>query len=155
MATEIERKFLVNGDGWRSDLRRSAQSRQGYLSYGPKVSVRVRIMGSNATLTMKQAVAGPSRVEFEYAIPIDDANELLDASCEGSVVEKTRHWVEFEGYEWEIDEFTGANAPLVVAELELSNADEGFPRPPWIGDEVTGDERYYNASLSRRPYSAW
>ena len=154
MATEIERKFLVNGDAWHTG-RRSARSRQGYLSFGPKASVRVRVMGDGATLTVKEAVEGASRSEFEYSIPLHHANEMLINLCQGQVVEKTRHWVEYHGKTWEVDEFAGANAPLVVAELELEDPREDFPRPPWLGEEVTHDERYFNASLSRRPYSTW
>ena len=154
MATEIERKFLVIDNAWRG-AGRSAFSRQGYLSFGPPAAVRVRVMGPKATLTIKEAAQGSSRAEFEYPVPVDDANELLNSLCQGSIVEKTRHWLQFGGKQWEVDEFQGANAPLVIAELELTDADEDFTRPPWLGEEVTDDERYYNASLSRRPYSTW
>lgn len=154
MATEIERKFLVIGDAWRVGAP-SAPSRQGYLSFGPKASIRVRVMGGQASLTIKEAVQGSSRAEFEYPIPVDDANDILDTLCQGAVVEKTRHWIQHDGKAWEVDEFKGANAPLVIAELELDDVGEEFARPPWLGEEVTDDARYYNASLSRRPYSTW
>ncbi|MEX2016527.1 MAG: CYTH domain-containing protein [Candidatus Hydrogenedentales bacterium] len=154
MATEIERKFLVTGGGWREGAR-CAPCRQGYLCAGQKASVRVRVMGEEAWLTIKEAAQGASRAEFEYAIPVADAHQMLDTLCEGRIIEKTRYWVEHEGKEWEVDVFGGENAPLVIAEIELDDAAEAFVRPPWLGEEVTRDKRYYNASLSRRPYASW
>lgn len=144
----------MTGDGWR-DHAAPAQCRQGYLAVGPPVSVRVRVMGGKATLNIKRATSNIARDEFEYPIPERDAGELLDGLCDGYVIEKTRHRVEYAGKTWEIDEFCGVNAGLVVAEIELERADEEFERPPWLGKEVSEDARYLNSSLSCRPYSLW
>src|SRR5690606_34468781 len=139
----------------RGAVRRSAEMRQGYLAGGANVSVRVRISGDEARLNMKSGGMVAVRREYEYAIPLADAQELLDEVCAGPLVEKTRHWVEHEGHEWEIDEFAGPNRGLVVAELELDDEHETFARPPWLGPEVTHLPRYYNVNLVRHPYSEW
>jgi adenylate cyclase len=152
---EIERKFLLSGDAWRAGVQRSAAMRQGYIAGGANVSVRVRIAGSDARLNLKSGGLVAVRREYEYAIPLADATELLDDICAGPLVEKTRHWVENGGYEWEVDEFAGANAGLVVAEIELDDEHEAFPRPSWLGAEVTQLERYYNVSLVGHPYRQW
>ena len=153
MGTEIERKFLVRD---RSILEGAAgvPYRQGYLSVDPARTVRVRSAGEHAFLTVKGIGDGPSRAEFEYEIPLEDAEALL-AICEQSIVVKTRHRIEAGGRTWEVDVFGGANAGLVVAEVELPAADAAVAIPEWAGEEVTGDLRYYNSSLARHPFSAW
>jgi CYTH domain-containing protein len=129
--------------------------RQGYLVADPVRTVRVRIEGARAVLTIKGKSTGAARGEWEYDIPIADATELLDGLCEQPQVEKVRHRIEHAGHTWEVDEFLGLNAGLVVAEIELGAEDEAFEKPDWIGVEVTGDKRYYNSSLIRQPYSQW
>lgn len=155
MGIEIERKFLVSGDGWRRQVSRSVAMRQGYLSReAGKASVRVRIEGEAANLNIKAAVVGNTRAEYEYAIDPAEAAEMLGALCVGRV-EKTRHYVTIGAHTWEIDEFSGDNQGLVVAELELGAADEAYERPAWLGAEVTEERRYYNHALSQRPFSQW
>lgn len=156
MAIEIERKFLVVGDAWRSQASCSERMVQGYLAGPPaaRCSVRVRIAGAHAFLNIKSATPGVQRDEYEYAIPPDDAQRLL-ATLAGDVVEKTRHYVEVDGHEFEVDEFSGDNAGLIVAELELDRVDAPFPRPAWLGREVSELVRYYNLNLAAHPYSQW
>jgi adenylate cyclase len=162
MATEIERKFLLRDASWRSAIEHSEPMRQGYL-LGDRVqsgagrdhaSVRVRIAGAAAWLNIKQAVAGIARAEFEYAIPLADADAMLATLC-GAVVQKTRHHVRVDGTLFEIDEFATDNAGLIVAEVELPAVDAPFPRPPWLGREVSTLRRYYNVSLVEHPYRQW
>jgi adenylate cyclase len=152
---EIERKFLLAGDGWRDVVRRRERMRQGYLASNDRVSIRVRIAGERASLNVKSGGLVAVRDEFEYPLPITDAEELLDRLAAAPLVEKTRHWVTFGGLDWEIDEFHGANAGLVVAELELESPDQSFERPPWLGAEVTHLARYYNVNLVEAPYGLW
>jgi len=154
MGVEIERKFLLANDGWRG-LGQPTLMRQGYLCADPERTVRVRIEGERAVITIKSKATGASRGEWEYAIPVPDAAELLDGLCEQPLVEKIRHRIPHAGHVWEVDEFLGLNAGLVVAEIELGAEDEAFARPDWIGREVTGEKRYYNSSLIRHPYSLW
>ncbi|HVT37314.1 MAG TPA: CYTH domain-containing protein [Nevskiaceae bacterium] len=155
MATEIERKFLLASDAWRAQVTRSQAMRQGYLTDAPgKSSVRVRIEGERATLNIKAAVAGAARAEYEYEIPLADAAEMFRTLC-GNCIEKTRHYVPQGALTWEIDEFGGANAGLVVAEIELDSAEQTFERPVWMGREVTDERRYYNHHLAMHPYSTW
>jgi adenylate cyclase len=161
MAVEIERKFLVTGDGWRAAAREVVPMTQGYLndlaamdSGAMKASVRVRIQGEAAYLNLKSRELGHTRQEFDYPIPVEDARGLMALSV-GGVVDKRRHLVEFEGHLWEVDEFLGDNAGLVVAEIELDSADEAFARPAWLGAEVTHFKRYYNLALATRPFAAW
>jgi adenylate cyclase len=154
MGIEIERKFLVAGDGWRT-LGAPVLLRQGYLSADPERTVRVRIEGEQGVLTIKSKNEGASRGEWEYPIPLPDAEELLDRLCERPLVEKYRRRIDFQGFTWEVDEFLGENAGLVVAEIELPAEDAVFDLPDWIGKEVTGERRYYNSSLIRLPYSKW
>jgi adenylate cyclase len=154
MPREIERKFLLKNDAWRALAHRSDAMRQGYLARGNRVSVRVRIAGDEARLNIKAGGLVPSRQEYEYAVPLDEARELLDLA-EGPLVEKTRHYVSHGGMTWEIDEFRGDNLGLVVAELELEREDQPFPHPPWLGVEVTHLERYYNVRLATHPYRTW
>jgi adenylate cyclase len=154
MGIEIERKFLPASDGWRG-LGQPTLMRQGYLVADPVRTVRVRIEGERAVITIKSKTTGASRGEWEYEIPVPDAAELLERLCEQPLVEKVRHRIEHAGHTWEVDEFQGENAGLVVAEIELDSEDEAFEKPDWIGQEVTGDPRYYNSSLIRLPYAKW
>lgn len=154
MGIEIERKFLVADEGWRQAATRQTRFSQGYLSRDPARTVRVRIAGDAAFLTIKGATTGATRAEFEYDVPVADAQQLL-AMCDGPVVEKVRHLCGHAGMTWEVDEFLGANAGLVVAEIELQSEDQAFERPAWLGEEVTGDARYVNANLAVRPFSSW
>ena len=154
MGVEIERKFLLNGDAWRT-LGEPILLRQGYLNADPARTVRVRIEGDSGMLTIKSKNTGASRGEWEYPIPLEEARELLDTLCERPLVEKYRRRIGHAGFTWEVDEFLGENAGLVVAEIELPAIDAVFDRPDWIGQEVTGDKRYYNSSLIRFPFSQW
>lgn len=154
MGQEIERKYLVRGDAWRH-LAEGTVYRQGYLSTVKERTVRVRTMGDRGFLTVKGITVGATRTEFEYAIPLDDADRMLDELCLRPLIEKTRYLVTHGGHEWEIDEFTGENAGLVVAEVELDSEDEAIALPEWIGDEVTHDPRYFNANLIAHPFTAW
>jgi CYTH domain-containing protein len=154
MPNEIERKFLVNGAGWRS-FGPGTRYRQGYLSTTPERSVRVRVGGDEGFLTIKGKTVGAIRAEYEYAIPVAEANELLDKLCKRPLIEKTRYRINHQGLTWEVDEFEGANAGLVIAEVELESEDQAVVFPDWVGEEVTGDPRYYNASLVANPFSEW
>ncbi len=155
MALEIEHKFLLKDNSWRAAVTRRARFRQGYMETGGKASVRVRSDGERAWLNIKSATLGNQRHEYEYPIPLTDAEEMLDKLCRWPLVEKIRYWLEFDGKVWEIDEFINANQGLIVAEIELSSADETFTRPPWLGQEVTQDFRYYNNNLVDNPFSSW
>lgn len=155
MALEIEHKFLLANDDWRESVSHSAIYKQGYLSSQPTSSIRVRISDKQAWLNIKSATIGTQRAEYEYEIPLFDAHEILDNLCLKPVIEKTRHFVKHENHLWEIDEFDGENAGLIVAEIELKNVDEPFAKPEWLGKEVTQDVRYYNNNLARQPYSEW
>lgn len=154
MPREIERKFLVKNDEWRRLAHRSQRMSQGYLASGGRVSVRVRVAGEEAWLNMKTGGLVPSRQEYEYRIPVAEARELL-ALAEGPLIDKTRHLVDYGGMTWEVDEFHGDNAGLIVAELELEHEDERFAIPPWLAKEVTQLARYYNSRLVSYPYRAW
>jgi len=154
MGIEIERKFLVREDSWRSDGD-GMLYRQGYLCAGPERTVRVRLAGGRGYLTVKGGGAGARRYEFEYEIPPEDARDMLEKLCLHPLIDKMRYRVQVDGETWEVDEFLGENQGLVVAEIELAHEDQPFSRPPWLGREVTGDVRYYNARLFRHPYSSW
>lgn len=154
MALEIERKFLVIDDAWRQQAI-GKDYRQGYLTVDPERTVRVRIAGDRGFLTVKGKSQGMSRSEFEYPIPLKEASQLLDQLCLKPLIEKKRYTVEYGGHTWEIDEFSGDNTGLIMAEVELAACDEQVELPPWVGEEVTNDNRYYNASLSRNPYRTW
>jgi adenylate cyclase len=156
MGVEIERKFLVRRELWPGASVVSSRIRyqQGYLSRERGRTVRVRRAGAHAFLTIKGESVGLARPEFEYEIPLADAEPLLGL-CESPLIDKYRSVVPHEGHTWEVDEFLGANAGLLVAEIELSRADEPFARPAWVGDEVTDDRRYLNASLVAHPFSEW
>ncbi|MBS0194937.1 MAG: CYTH domain-containing protein [Proteobacteria bacterium] len=159
MGIEIERKFLLADESWRSGVETSVRMAQGYLDGGDamgtgKASVRVRIAGAQAFLNIKSRERGAIRQEFEYPIPLDDARALL-ALCAGGLIDKIRHHVHHAGFLWEIDEFVGANAGLVVAEIELPSLDAAFKRPAWLGREVTEQPRYYNHALAQHPFAYW
>jgi adenylate cyclase len=154
MPLEIERKFIV--DTGRLSLSGSGKRyRQGYLPAAGKTSVRVRICDDAAWLTLKGETVGASRLEFEYSIPVEDAEHILESLCEGSIIDKTRHLLDHAGHTWEVDVFTGDNAGLVIAEVELQSEDEAVELPDWAVEEVTRDARYYNANLVREPYCNW
>ena len=155
MALEIEHKFLVNANDWRENADQGQQLRQGYLNTEGDASVRVRVSGDRADLNIKAAVVGNARAEYEYPIPLNDANEILDNLCGGHIVDKVRYRVEYGGHTWEVDVFEGRNAGLIVAEVELSEAGENFERPDWLGREITEDKRYYNHYLALYPYEEW
>ncbi|UVW27697.1 CYTH domain-containing protein [Massilia sp. H6] len=154
MGVEIERKFLVAGDAWRG-LGVATRLRQGYLNADPARTVRVRVEGDAGLLTIKSKTVGASRGEWEYPIALREAEEMLDMLCERPLVEKIRRRIEHAGFTWEVDEFLGENAGLVVAEIELPSEDAAFDKPDWVGQEVTGEQRYYNSSLIRLPFSQW
>lgn len=155
MGIEIERKFLVRDDSWRSQVERSIEMRQGYLAKEAQRAIRVRIFGEQAHINIKSTDDGIHRHEFEYDIPLDDAHDLFEHVVQGPAVEKIRHELRIGGHLWEVDEFLGANAPLIVAEIELAHADEAFERPAWLGEEVSQDQRYYNSNLATHPFSQW
>lgn len=155
MGYEIERKFLVRGE-YKSQSSKSFPIRQGYLSVSDTSVIRVRVKGKKAFITIKRTLSESQikRHEWEYEIPVEDAEEML-LLCENPVVEKTRYLVDYAGHLFEVDEFYGDNDGLVIAEIELEDEKEPFDRPGWLGDEVTGDERYYNSYLSMHPYKEW
>ena len=155
MAIEVEHKFLLANDDWRKEVNRSIDFRQGYLSSQSSSSIRVRIANNQAWLNIKSATIGNWRNEYEYEIPLEDANEIIDNLCRKPLIEKTRHFVEYAQHCWEIDEFKGENEGLIVAEIELTSIDETFSKPGWVGREVTDDLRYYNNNLSAHPYKTW
>jgi adenylate cyclase len=154
VGVEIERKFLLTGDGWMR-LGEPVFFKQGYLSSNKERVVRVRIEGERAVITIKSANQGATRGEWEYEIPVADAVELLDGLCEQPLIEKYRRRIEFAGNVWEVDEFLGVNAGLVVAEIELRSEDQQFDKPDWVGEEVTSDLRYLNSNLIKKPFSTW
>jgi CYTH domain-containing protein len=154
MPLEIERKYLVRNDDWRS-VGAGIRYRQGYLSVVPGRSVRVRVGAGKGFLTIKGPLVGMERREYEYPIPVEEANEMLDTLCLKPIIEKTRYRVEHAGLQWEVDEFEGENSGLVVAEVELETADQRIVLPDWVGEEVTDDLRYYNASLLTYPFVKW
>jgi adenylate cyclase len=154
MANEIERKFLVRGNTWRGQDG-GKRYRQGYLSTVKERTVRVRTTGDKGFITIKGESVGATRSEYEYEIPLADANEMLDRLCERPLIEKTRYRVSHEGLAWEIDEFEGDNRGLIIAEVELKDETQSVTLPGWIGQEVTGDPRYFNANLVANPFSQW
>jgi len=154
MATEIERKFLVKDDTWRG-LGKGSHYRQGYLSTEPDRTVRVRVAAGKGYLTIKGRTVDATRAEYEYVIPLADADTMLDELCERPLIEKTRYRINQQGLVWEVDEFEGENAGLVIAEVELASADQVVALPDWVGEEVTTDPRYYNANLIANPFSRW
>ena len=155
MAQEIERKFLVLNDQWRHQVRKQVYYRQGYLNDAKQCSIRVRVSGDQANLNIKSATLGIQRSEYEYPIPLDEANELLDSFSLGPIIEKTRFFVDIGRHTWEIDVFAGDNEGLIVAEIELGDEHEAFDKPDWVGEEVSDDPRYYNVCLVKHPYKDW
>ena len=153
MGLEIERRFLVDGEAWRT-LGEACAYRQGYLSVDPARTVRVRIVGNQAWMTLKAKITDTSRHEFEYPIPVEDAKIIMSTMC-SQPIEKNRTRVSFSGHIWEVDEFFGANQGLVLAEIELPSEDALFEKPVWVGREITADGRYTNAYLADHPYSSW
>jgi adenylate cyclase len=155
MSVEIERKFLITGDGWQKLATSRAHIRQAYLTSDGKASIRVRIKDDHsAVLTIKSRAAELRRLELEYPIAVADADTLMTLRC-GAVLEKTRHVVPYAGAMWEVDVFAGENAGLIIAEVELPHEDSRPELPPWIGAEVTGRAEYYNSSLAARPFRQW
>lgn len=160
MGKEIERKFLVVGDAWRWHTdgifhRQSVLCRHGYLNSDSNRIVRARIMGEKAFLTVKGMAEGIVRPEFEYEIPLADAEFMLDNLAERPLIEKRRYRILVDGFTWEVDEFLGVNQGLVVAEIELADENQAFTKPPWVGREVTSDPCYLNANLIRYPHTTW
>ena len=154
MAQEIERKFRVANDDWRAMASSSSSLKQGYLSSSAEATVRVRLEDNLGTLTIKSKTKGITRNEFEYAIPAQEAEELL-IICSGPLIEKTRYRIPQENHTWEIDVFEGDNDGLIIAEIELTSEDDYFAKPQWLGEEVSGDSRYYNSNLATHPYVNW
>ena len=155
MAQEIEKKFLVAGE-FKESAKKATRITQGYLSSVPERTVRVRVKGEKGYITVKGIGndSGASRFEWEKEIPVEDVRDLLKI-CEPGVIDKTRYLVDCDGHTFEVDEFYGDNEGLVVAEVELSDANEAFTRPSWLGEEVTGDKKYYNSMLMKNPYKNW
>ncbi len=155
MAKEIERKFLVVGDEWRKGAK-GTHYRQGYLNSVKERTVRIRTVGDKAVLTVKGLTVGCTRMEFEYQIPFEDCNRMLDELAEKPIIEKTRYKIDNgDGFTWEIDEFHGVNEGLIVAEIEIPAEDTPFNKPAWIGEEVSSDPRYFNSNLVANPYTTW
>lgn len=154
MGKEIERKFLVKGDAWRS-LAKGKHYRQGYLNSAKERTVRIRTIDDKAFLTVKGPTVGVTRLEFEYPISFEDCTTMLDQLAEKPIIEKTRYKIPMGMHVWEIDEFFGVNAGLIVAEIELESEDTPFEKPEWIGEEVSGDPRYFNSNLVKHPFTTW
>jgi len=154
MGKEIERKYLIKDDSW-SEGALGTTYRQGYLSTVKERTVRVRTIDDKGFLTIKGITIGATRSEYEYEIPTEDANEMLDELCEKPIIEKTRYKIPFAGLTWEIDEFAGVNQGLIVAEVELESEEQAIDSPSWVGEEVSGDPRYFNSNLIANPYTTW
>jgi adenylate cyclase len=155
VGVEIERKFRVVGDAWRAHVLSSSRIVQGYIAQTGAATVRVRIKGDAAYLTLKGRSAGIARSEFEYEIPVPDAEAMLAEMAEGPVIDKVRHLIDVDGHVWELDVFAGDNAGLVMAEVELRSDHEAFTVPDWAGLDVSDDSRYYNVNLARNPFREW
>ncbi len=154
MPIEIERKFLVLSDEYRKDAS-SSLYRQGYILNSREKCVRIRVCDGRGYLTIKGITERVTRTEFEYEIPLEEANTMLDLLCGGEILEKDRHILTYGGFRWEVDEFYGDNEGLVVAEIELADEKTEFPRPDWLGMEVSNDPRYYNNNLLTCPFCSW
>src|SRR5208337_5496043 len=154
MGKEIERKFLVKSNSWRGQGK-GQRYRQGYLNTAKERTVRVRTAGDNSYLTIKGITVGASRSEYEYEIPVADANEMLNQLCERPLIEKTRYRIPHAGLLWEVDEFEGENRGLITAEVELKDEHQSVTLPGWVGQEVTGDPQYFNANLVAKPFTTW
>lgn len=155
MGTEIERKFTLKNALWRQNVSKSQRYVQGYLAGNERTSVRVRIAGDTANINIKSATLGIYRQEYEYDIPLDDAEKMLEDLCEKPLIDKVRHIVIHAGKTWEIDEFSGDNHGLIVAEIELDAEDEAFDLPDWADEDVSHDKRYYNVCLVKHPFKDW
>jgi len=155
MAEEIERKFLVNGDTYKSLFTRKVFIRQGFLNTEKERVVRIRVVEKKAFITIKGIARGALRTEFEYKIPVLDANRMLESICEKPIIEKYRHIIPHGDFVWEVDEFLSENDGLIIAEIELKDENQPFPKPDWLGTEVTHDPRYFNSNLVKSPYSSW
>lgn len=155
MGVEIERKFIPSDDSWRQSVSSRSSLKQGYIATVNGHTVRARISDGQGFLTLKSHAHGISRDEFEYRIPVEDAEQILESFCEKPLIEKYRYIVVFQGFTWEIDEFSGENQGLILAEIELPSEDTAFEIPPWIGKEVTHLGRYYNSNLRKHPFSRW
>lgn len=154
MTIEIERRFLLKDDSWRAEAGEPEMMRQGYLSVDKECTIRVRIIGRKAWLTLKGYISDTTRSEFEYEIPITHAEQMMQTMCPFKL-EKHRYKIEYRGFMFEIDEYFGDNAPLVVAELELPSEGVPFEKPDWLGEEITSNGKFTNAYLSKHPYSQW
>ncbi len=154
MAKEIERKYLIKNNNWKSQIHTSHTIKQGYLNLEPSRTVRVRIIGPKALLTIKGKSIKITRLEFEYEIPMDDALQLLQL-CEKPLLEKIRHEIHLNNLIWEVDEFEGDNEGLIIAEVELKDENQTIDLPDWIATEVSHDPRYYNSNLIKTPYKNW
>jgi adenylate cyclase len=156
MAQEIEKKFLVKSDAFKAEVSKETRITQGYLSSIPERTVRVRIKGSKGFITIKGigSASGASRYEWEKEIPVEEVEELLKI-CEPGVIDKTRYEVKNGRFKFEVDEFYGENQGLTVAEIELTSETDSFDKPEWLGEEVTGDVKYYNSMLMKNPYTKW
>lgn len=155
MGDEIERKFLVNSGGWRPDVVKASKIKQGYIAVNEQCAVRIRVTDSEALLNIKSAGLAIARKEYEYAIPADDAVEMMEHFCPRHFIEKTRYYVPYQDRVWEIDVFEGPNEGLVTAEIELESETDSFSLPDWIGEEVSGDPRYLNNNLAVEPFQSW
>ena len=155
MGKEIERKFLMQGAAWREVAGKGTSYRQGYLSTVKERTVRVRTIDEKGFLTIKGITVGVSRKEFEYEIPVKEADDILTNLCEKPLIEKNRYKVELNGLTWEIDEFFGDNDGLIIVEVELTSEDQSYDKPTWVGEEVSGDPRYFNSNLTKNPYKSW
>ena len=154
--TEVERKFLVNNERFKKEAFDTFSIKQGFLNTHPERTVRVRVRGEQGWITIKgiSSQGGTSREEWEYLVPKEEAEQLLEL-CEAGVIDKTRYLVSVENHLYEVDVFSGSNEGLIVAEIELNHPDDPYPKPDWLGEEVTGDTRYYNSMLSQKPYKNW
>jgi adenylate cyclase len=155
MGQEIERKFLIKKEIWENSPKgKATYLKQGYISTDPGKTIRVRVAKDKSFLTIKGKTEGISRAEFEYEIPTEDANELLNLFA-SNCIEKIRHEIVYDGKLWEVDVFNGDNEGLIIAEIELNSVDEQFTLPAWIDKEVSGEERYFNSNLSKKPFKKW
>lgn len=155
MGIEIERKFLLADQTWRDQVERAEYMCQGYLQRDQSTAIRVRVVDVHAHINIKHTQDGLHRLEYEYPIPVKDAQEMLQEFALRPLIEKTRHYLNIGGMLWEIDEFHADNQGLIVAEIELEHADQPFQRPDWLGEEVTRDRRYYNSNLVKLPFNRW
>jgi adenylate cyclase len=155
ISLEIERKFLVADDSWRGDINGSVDIVQGYLANTNMCSIRIRTAGEKASINLKSMTLDIVRTEYEYPLPLDEAQSILNSLCIQPLIMKSRYHITYKGHDWEVDEFKGDNNGLMVAEIELDNPNAQFEKPAWLGKEVSKDIRYYNVSLVDKPYKHW